>query len=527
MKSIYILLVISLFSLSTQAQLNLDLKGTLSYSMELNDIWGYTDTAGNEYALVGATTGLSIVDISDPSTPVELFFISGPASTWRDVKTWNNKAYVTNEANGGLLVVDLINLPDTVTYYYHSVNDSLSSAHNIYIDENGYAYLFGYNDVDKYIQTNDRGALILNLNADTPRVAGVYKTFYVHDGYVRGDTMWVGHIYEGTLGAVDVSDKANPVLLATQETPSRFTHNCWLSVDGQTLYTTDERSNGYVAAFDVSDLENIEEIDRYQSSPGSFAIPHNTHVLNNYVITSYYTEGLTVLDATNPANLVEVGNYDTSPFIGDGFSGCWGVYPYFSSGLVIASDIEQGLFVFEPTYVRACYLEGQVTSSLTPSGLTGVRVEFIGNSDFIFSGSNGMYGTGVATPGTYDVRFFKAGCNTQIYTDISMTAGNVTTLNTDMDCLNVGVDEAGDNMLYLGVSQTVFQNSTSIQYINNTGYSDPAEISIFDIHGRLINQWTIDTPEATITTGSSLQSGVYLVTARINNETQTIKIIKG
>lgn len=527
MRKLYALLIAAILANPLFAQVNMDLKGVLSYQEDLNDIWGYVDGSGNEYALVGTRTGFSIVDLDDPANPQELFFISGPSSTWRDVKTWNNKAYVTNETSGGLLIVDLSDLPNSAPYYYYTVNDSLGTAHNIYIDENGYGYLFGYNNVIKDIPTDDRGALILDLNVDTPRVAGAYQTFYVHDGFVRGDTMWVGHIYEGTLGAVDVSDKANPQLLATQETPSRFTHNCWLSDDGNTLYTTDERSNGFVAAFDVSDLENIEEVDRYQSSPGSFSIPHNTHVLNNYVITSYYTEGVTVLDATNPSNLVEVGNYDTSPFIGDGFSGCWGVYPYFPSGLVIASDIEQGLFVLEPTYVRACYLEGQVTSSLTPSGLTGVRVEFIGNDDFVFSGSNGLYGTGVPTPGVYDVRFFKAGCQTQIYTDVTMAAGSVTTLNTDMDCLNVGLKEAGDNMLYLGVSEVVFQNNTSIRFINNTGYSDPAEISIFDLHGRLVNQWTIDTPEATITTGSTWQHGVYLVTARINNETHTIKIIKG
>ena len=527
MKNLFLLICLGTLTWSAYAQTNIELRGILPYAMELNDIWGYVDTAGNEYALVGTTTGFSIADISDPENPEELFFIPGPTSTWRDVKTWDSKAYVVNETNGGLLIVDLIGLPDTITSYNYTVNDSIATAHNIYIDENGFGYLFGYNNVFKNIQTDDRGALILDLKTDTPRVAGVYSTFYVHDGFTRGDTMWVGHIYEGTLGAVDVSDKTNPLLMGTQETPSRFTHNCWLSDDGKTLFTSDERTMGYVASFDVSDLENIEELDRYQSSPGSGVIPHNALVRGNYVINSYYTDGVTILDVTKPANLVEIGNYDTSPLFGDGFSGCWGVYPYFPSGLIVASDIEEGLFILEPSYIRACYLEGQVTSSLAPAGLSGVRVEFIGNDNFIFSGSGGNYGTGIPTPGTYDVRFFKAGCETQIYTDINLQAGQTTTLNTNMNCLSSGIDDIAGSLLSLGVTQPLFDFQTQIVMNNNTGYAEPVEISIFDLNGRLVKRWDIETPHATITMGSELQSGVYMVSARIKEQTKTIKIIKG
>ena len=75
---------------SPQESLNMDLVGNLPYSQGTNDIWGYAD-GGNEYALVGTVTGFSVVDISNPSEPTELFFIDGSSSTWRDVKTWENK----------------------------------------------------------------------------------------------------------------------------------------------------------------------------------------------------------------------------------------------------------------------------------------------------------------------------------------------------------------------------------------------------------------------------------------------------
>ncbi len=38
---------------------------------------------------------------------------------------------------------------------------------------------------------------------------------------------------------------------------------------------------------------------------------------------------------------------DTDPTTYSGFSGAWGTYPYFPSGLVIASDMKKGLFVLE------------------------------------------------------------------------------------------------------------------------------------------------------------------------------------
>ena len=78
---------------------------------------------------------------------------------------------------------------------------------------------------------------------------------------------------------VDVSNPASTNIMATQFTPDQFTHNCWLSDDGNTLYTTDEVSGAFVTSYDVSDILNISELDRVQSNPGSGTIPHNAFVV--------------------------------------------------------------------------------------------------------------------------------------------------------------------------------------------------------------------------------------------------------
>jgi choice-of-anchor B domain-containing protein len=212
------------------------------------------------------------------------------------------------------------------------------------------------------------GAMIfdLNSNPENPTLLGNYSGSYFHDGMVRGDTLFDGAIYNGEFSVVDVSDKSNPVLLATQSTPSNFTHNCWISDDGNTLFTTDEVSGAYVTSYDVSSLNDIEELDRIQAwSSDTDVIPHNTHVDGDFLITSYYTDGVSVVDASNPSNLIEVGYYDTSTgYSGSGFNGAWGTYPFLPSRNILVSDIENGLYVLEPKYTNASFLEGYVTNSV-------------------------------------------------------------------------------------------------------------------------------------------------------------------
>jgi choice-of-anchor B domain-containing protein len=137
--------------------------------------------------------------------------------------------------------------------------------------------------------------------------------------------------------------------MATQATPSNFTHNSWISDDGATVFTTDEVSGAFVASYDVSDLTNIRELDRIQAwSNNTDVIPHNTHVDGDFLVTSYYRDGVSVVDASNPSNLIEVAYYDTSPdFEGGGFNGAWGAYPYLPSGNILVSDIENGLLVYQ------------------------------------------------------------------------------------------------------------------------------------------------------------------------------------
>ncbi|TAL62968.1 MAG: choice-of-anchor B family protein [Bacteroidetes bacterium] len=490
----------SIMLISFSQNLNVTLASRLSYgSQRLSNICGWVDPADSkEYALVGAQNGLSIVDITNPANPVEIIQVPGPSSTWREIKTVGNYAYITTEQCCiGLQIVELTNLPNTnlaVTTWTPKIgNDTLKKIHALHAD-NGKIYLYGSN-------VGNKGAIIADVTANpmAPVYLGSYDPRYVHDGYVRNDTIYAGHIYDGECAIVNASNPASPVVLATFETPTKFTHNTWLSANSKICFTTDENANSYLGAFDISDLANIYETDRIQTSPGSNSIVHNTHIIQNnnidYAVSSWYTEGITIVDASRPANLVQVGNYDTYTPSVTGFRGCWGVYPFFPSGTIVASDMDSGLFVFAPTYVRACYLEGVVKNCLTGNPISGVNVALQvanpqSNSHTDVTDFLGQYAVGIARPDTYIVVLSKTGYLSD--TDTVVLSAGVVKLNTFLLCPKQTFSYGGN----------IFDNSSLVGISN-------AKISIYDTGSR----WDTVTDASGNFSIPNMYAGTYFVAA--------------
>ncbi|MBL0035543.1 MAG: choice-of-anchor B family protein [Flavobacteriales bacterium] len=433
---------LGLVALSSHAQLNIVQLGLYDFqaarNSDLSNLWGYADEIGNEYALVGVngdngtpdSGGISVVDVTDPANPVEVFFSSGPNSIWREIKTFGNYAYMTTEAQAGLYIIDLTPLPGgtpTVTLFN---GNGWDTSHSLFIDENGRLYLHGSN-------RGNGGVIMYDLTQDplNPVEVGVFDQWYCHDSFARGDTLYAAHINDGFFSIVDVSDPANPVLLGTQTTPNNFTHNTWLDDSGDYLFTTDEKPNSYIGAYDVSDPTDIQEVDRLQTSPGSEAIVHNTYWLDHYVIQSYYTEGVSIYDVTLPNNMVEVGHYDTSPFTGSGFNGAWGVYPYLPSGNLLVSDIEGGLYILGATYTRGCYLEGTVTDAVTTNAVNAASISVTGTNLTTSSDLVGSYSTGYHTAGSYAVVVTAPGYLPFTATAVVLQTGLVTLLDVALDPL--------------------------------------------------------------------------------------------
>lgn len=415
MKKLFIVLLALGFVqvLCAQTQVNFQLKGHRGYGDTcLSNIWGYAAN-GREYALVGTCEGLSIVDITTPSAAVEVAMVPGAHSIWREIKTWNHYAYVVTEGGGGLTIVNLEDLPNgnvPYTHYQLTPDDTITNAHTIFIDEKGICFLFG---ASGFLSGQGYVALDLNVDPENPQYLGRFGDFYIHDAFVRGDTMYAGAILDGYAAIMNVSDIQNPVVYSTTYTPGYFTHNVWPNRDASIMYTTDEVSSAYVAAYDISDPTFPVFKGAVRSRPGSQAIPHNVHVVNNdWLAVSYYTQGVVLIDAHRPTNPVITGYFDTYPFgNGNGFMGNWGVYPYLPSGNWILSDINTGLWIVRPTFQRAAYLEGTVADSTDGSPISGaqVSVDYPFGFDTARTYLDGSFTSGVLQSGQFNVHYSAPG----------------------------------------------------------------------------------------------------------------------
>ncbi|MEM7367947.1 MAG: choice-of-anchor B family protein [Bacteroidota bacterium] len=495
-----------------QAQKNVAFVGELSYSIGVNDVWGYVDTAGNEYALVGLVEGVSIVDLADSTNPQELFYLPGAETGWRDLKTFQNYAYVCNEGDSGILVIDLAGLPDTV-HYRDTVIAGMITAHNIWIDEFGFLYMVGGNAFAG-------GIAIYDLNPDpwTPTFVGFYDERYVHDIYVRDNLAYLAEIFNGQLTILDVSDKSDPQILGTHSYTGGFTHNTWLNDAGDVCFTTDEYNGASLIAWDVSDPMNIQELDRIRSSVSKErAAPHNVHVLNDYLMTAYYQDGLHITDAHRPGNLIEVGYYDTSELDGGGFRGSWGAYPFLPSGLVLMSDREEGLIVLRPTFVRGCYLEGDITDKQTGAAVGGTDVAIQDTLGVTVSELSGAYAAGVADSGLYQVVYSRYGYVSDTL-EVLLDHGMVTELDVELTPsprvdFTIRVLEAGSMQPIEGAEIRAEVEAVEELFVFQSNLdgevNDPR--FVIDTYQMIVGKWGYVTQEMQVVADSSQPSVTFLL----------------
>jgi len=379
-----------------------DIDGTDAPGITANDIWGWTDPqTEKEYALIGLSNGVAFVDVTTPDAPVHLGNLPGHTvnSLWRSLKVYRNHLYLVSEApEHGMQVFDLTQLrgaagpPRAFTETAHYNN--FGSAHTIAVnEETGHLYVAGSRpgagrtpNVDTCpASTSPSGAprggglhIVDARNPAAPSFAGcVNADGYTHEAqcvvYRGPDAQHQGrevcfNANEDTLTIFDVTNKAAPVQLSrtTHEPywdrvaePDQFRgymHQGWLTGDHARFLLNDELdeqrmplAKNRTFVWDVSDLDAPSVRGIFEGSTES--IDHNLYVRSLHAFQSNYRSGVRVTDVRNAAtaNLSEVAFFDVYP-VDDKplFNGTWSNYPFFASGTVIASGIEQGLFVLRP-----------------------------------------------------------------------------------------------------------------------------------------------------------------------------------
>ena len=333
-----------------------------------NDSWGWTDPdTGKEYALMGLNSHTAFVDISNPSMPILLGALPSATlnSIWRDIKVYQNHAFIVSEASGhGMQVFDLTRLRDIISPEIFTADTHFTdfgSAHNIVINEaSGYAYVVGANRNGPF----SGGALFVNIQNPTMPIleGGFGEGGYSHDAQVvnydgpdadyNGKEILVGS-NENEIVIADVTNKSNPITISTIGYSNiGYTHQGWFSEDLKHFIVGDELdelnigTNTRTLIFDFSDLDNPTYDFDYLGT--TLAIDHNGYPNGNDYYLANYTAGVRVLDLSQIENnnLAEIGFFDTYPENDNAaFDGVWNVYPFLISNNIIISDIDRGLFI--------------------------------------------------------------------------------------------------------------------------------------------------------------------------------------
>ncbi len=340
---------------------NLRAKGNQTF----NEVWGWTSPEGREYAIIGSIDSTYFFDITEvgkskhntaPQKP-ELVDVKAGRSQeviHRDYDTYKHYCYaVADEGSASLQIFDLQYLPDSVHKVYDSQKFSVN-AHNVF-QEGARLYLSSNQTLKGYypltvlsITNPEEPELLDNLKAGQLNTPLNFKRF--HDVYVRDNIVYASAENSGFF-ILDYQNPDSPQVISTiSNYPSKgYNHSSWLSPEGNKLVFADENFGNPLKLFDIQSLRdpNFESI--FSKNHGKGSIPHNPLIKGDVAIVSYYHEGVQVFDISNAEKPEHLAGFDTYPGNDsgeyNGYNGCWGVYPFFSSGTIAASDQTNGLFL--------------------------------------------------------------------------------------------------------------------------------------------------------------------------------------
>jgi hypothetical protein len=206
-----------------------------------------------------------------------------------------------------------------------------------------YAY-GGYDPPGKRVICNDRSR--------TPSTQPCPSVHYI---------VYSADIYNGWIRVLDTSDPERVRVLDSIRTPlaakgaQYSAHNIWMSADGKWLFGTEETKGSGLEIFSNENPLHPVLVATYRSrAVGDSSIAHNVVVRGNLAFVAWYTEGLRVIDISDPRNPREVAFYDTSDMDPNnatifGCSACQGNWSVVvdSEGYVLIVDMQNGFYILE------------------------------------------------------------------------------------------------------------------------------------------------------------------------------------
>ena len=352
------------------------------HGLRFNEVWGLW-VNGREYAVIGSSWGTHFIDITQPNQPKEVARIKGAETRiiHRDYHDYQCYLYaVCDQGRSTLQIMDISVLPDTPIVVYDSP-ELIMRSHNIFIDT-AYGILYALATRDSSNAAYAMGVFDLRQDPTKPVLIGHYNQFgnlninHVHDAYVRNGIAYLHCGYDG-FAIVDFRDPYQPQAIATLQPSdypfSGYNHSGWLSDDGRYYFMIDETHGTPIKVLDLKNpsLPTVVALIKANDTV-DVSIAHNAMVRGHYLFISHYYDGLQIFDISNPREPVHRWYYPTSHIPhARGYAGAWGVYAQLPSGVILVSDMQNGLFVFrgvpDDTAKGVYSCQPKTTSTKTPT----------------------------------------------------------------------------------------------------------------------------------------------------------------
>ncbi len=357
------------------------------------DVW-----AENGFAYLGTDVdggGMHIFSLSNSGIPTYLTTYAG--DQFEDVEVYDGIGYfgsdTTTSSGTGVDIVNLAIPFDPEAFDFNPsplVTDTHFNGNNCTAAGCGHNKVHTLSVVGDYLYTSDNATDVIkivkvNKAVDVngfvtvdPQVVktldlGLSSNIASHEVIVRNNRMYIAsknngsNTSDGWVHIYDVTNPADPKLMKkfttfTQGLATRTmarTHTALPSEDGKLLIVAEERPNGNVYIFDISNInqENDPDAPVWKATLNAASVgiqatsPHHPHLHGNLLFIPWYEAGLQVFNITDPSHPVHVGAFDTYMGTSGVYNGNWGVDLSMGLNKVLLSDRSRGLMLVDASGV--------------------------------------------------------------------------------------------------------------------------------------------------------------------------------
>ena len=245
---------------------------------------------GNYAYVADGNDGLEIIDISDPSAPIEIGQFDVGYSSYHNLFILDNYAYVGDGYD--LEIIDISNpsIPkEFIRFYCHG------PVHDVYVSGN-YAY----------VARNYMGLEIIDIsNLSFPIAVSQFDDGGCSEGvYISGNYAYVADSSDG-LEIFDISEPSNPSKVGQFYDFGSATD---VYISGKYAYVAD--SSDGLEIIDISKPSTPSKVGQYKD--GGYAV--GVYVSGNYAYVADSGDGLEIIDISDPSTPTELGQFNDGGF---------------------------------------------------------------------------------------------------------------------------------------------------------------------------------------------------------------------